>query len=60
MVSNAAEGLRTSLMSGGARQSPLLGPAAVAIHNDGDMLGDILLLRFRKCHAKHLFLHNSE
>ncbi len=51
---NAAEGLGAGLMARISLEAPLLGPAAVAIHDDGDVLGYGQF--FRKCHKQASFL----
>ena len=57
VIGDAPEGLRAGGVTGGAGQTPLLCPASVAIHDDGNMAGRCQILR--KCQNKHLFLNHN-
>ena len=65
---DAAEGLGSHLVSRGAGQAPLGGPAAVAIHDNGNVTGRSQLLCFRfyflfclkQRQCAHLFLNFSK
>ena len=50
VIGDFAEGFRTGGMAGGPGQAPVLGPAAIAVHDDGNVpgRGQIFVFRHRK------------